>query len=308
MQSALEKLTIGIPVYNDAKYIRLAIESCLNEGGKIVVSDNASTDGTSEICAEFARSHPHLTHLRQAENIGAFENFKQLLFSCNTEYFAWFGSHDLLAPGYSLPLLAALERDPSAVLAVGTIQHIGEKGEILKRVTRTAWADQTNDSNPLKRVGVCVAKLRDCFIFYGIFRTKDAREAWMDIPSLGFDRVMIIRAAGIGKIVYVPESTFYARDFNLTRDSKRDQERRTFELVKNQQKPLPKTLFTRNMEMVKAVLALAKTPEDLTLALKIVDKINRRFQNRRYYQKLRLMWAAVAFALVVVLFLSLHPF
>ena len=101
MHSLLEKLTIAIPVFNDAKYIGATLQSCINEAAKIVIYDNCSTDGTSDICAELARKYPHVTHIRHPENVGAFENFKRGLAGCQTEYFCWIGSHDLLAPGYA---------------------------------------------------------------------------------------------------------------------------------------------------------------------------------------------------------------
>ena len=51
----VDKVLIAIPVYNEARFIKETIESALAQGTQILVSDNASMDGTSEICQEYAK-------------------------------------------------------------------------------------------------------------------------------------------------------------------------------------------------------------------------------------------------------------
>jgi glycosyltransferase involved in cell wall biosynthesis len=85
MSSTIEKLTIAIPIYNEGRFLRDSIESCIGQAGRIILYDNASTDGSSEICNEYASTYSEIEHIRQKENIGAFENFKAPLFDCTTE-------------------------------------------------------------------------------------------------------------------------------------------------------------------------------------------------------------------------------
>lgn len=302
MNSLLEKLTIAIPIYNDAKYIAATVDSCAQQAGQIIIYDNASTDDTLEICTDIVKKYQNIRHVRHAENIGAFENFKRGLFACETEYFCWLGSHDLLGEDYSLPLLQAMSRDTDVALVAGTIVMIDENSKKTGDVTRSVWANTSKDKNPLERVGACVTGLRrDCSIFYGIYRTEALRAAWFDTPCLGFDRVMLARVAALGKIVYVPESVFYARNFDKSRNSKTDRERRTRVVGRAQDKPLPKNTLTRNLMMVETVLAQVKTAEDLTRALHFIDKINRRYQSRRFFQKARLI-KIIAAVLALALF------
>ena len=50
------KLTIGIPVYNGEKFLEEKITSILNQDFidfELIISDNASTDSTKEICNNF---------------------------------------------------------------------------------------------------------------------------------------------------------------------------------------------------------------------------------------------------------------
>ena len=52
------QVSIGMPVYNGDQYIREALDSLLAQtftDFELIISDNASTDRTSEICREYAR-------------------------------------------------------------------------------------------------------------------------------------------------------------------------------------------------------------------------------------------------------------
>ena len=153
MHDLLKKLTIAIPVYNDAAYIRLAVESCVGQAGRVVIYDNCSTDGTSDICAELAAEHATVEHVRHPENIGAFENFKRSLFDCQTEYFSWVGSHDLLEAGYAFRLLETMEKDPAIALAAGTIVHVDEEGKRTGQIGKSNWANESKDARSLVRAG-----------------------------------------------------------------------------------------------------------------------------------------------------------
>lgn len=286
MHPLLSKLTIAIPVYNDAAFICATLESCANQAGTVIICDNASTDGTSDICAAFAAKHAHVTHIRHNENIGAHENMRGALFNCKTEYFSLVGSHDLLGENYAEPLLSALENDKSLSLVVGTIQHMNETGQPNNCRTDHDWVNTLHNKTPLDRVEAFVAKLRDCFMFYGVFRTADAQKAWFNEPALGFDRVVLVRTAAFGNVAFVPQSIYYARDFNITRNDKEDRERRSTSIGTQ---TIANNNTTRNKALAQTALDLVQTDKDLSQALRIIDCVNRRFQNRRYFQRQRLL-------------------
>ena len=68
------KVSIGMPVYNGAPFIREAIESLLSQtftDFELVISDNASTDRTEAICREYAEKNQRIRYVRQSENRGA---------------------------------------------------------------------------------------------------------------------------------------------------------------------------------------------------------------------------------------------
>ena len=87
------KVSVAIITYNHEKYIAQALESVLmqeaNFNYEIVVSDDCSTDSTSDILHSFQAKHPDKIRLfLNQTNIGMHRNFVQAFFSCQGEYIA----------------------------------------------------------------------------------------------------------------------------------------------------------------------------------------------------------------------------
>ena len=90
------QVSIGMPVYNGEKFIHEALDSLLAQtftDFELILSDNASTDKTGEICQEYAAKDARIRYVRQVENFGAAENFKFVLDESVGEYFMW-AAHD----------------------------------------------------------------------------------------------------------------------------------------------------------------------------------------------------------------------
>ena len=67
------KVSIGLPVYNGADYLRTALESIVGQTFadiEITISDNASTDDTQRICEEFADRDSRIRYSRNRVNEG----------------------------------------------------------------------------------------------------------------------------------------------------------------------------------------------------------------------------------------------
>jgi len=96
MESNLPLVTIGIPTYNRASgrlgdAIRFALAQTYSNI-EIVISDNCSTDNTSEVVASF--NNEKIRYIRQKENIGPFNNFQACLENARGEYFYLFHDDD----------------------------------------------------------------------------------------------------------------------------------------------------------------------------------------------------------------------
>ena len=81
MNERAPKLSIGLPVYNGEKYLPDALDDLLGqdyEDFELIISSNASTDGTDEICREYASKDRRVSHSRNDCNIGATPNWNRV--------------------------------------------------------------------------------------------------------------------------------------------------------------------------------------------------------------------------------------
>ena len=104
-------VSIGMPVYNGEKYIREALDSLLTQtftDFELIISDNASMDGTEEICQKYAAKDSRIRYVRQSENRGAMANFQFVLDEARGKYFMWATHDDLLSTKLFLELLVSM--------------------------------------------------------------------------------------------------------------------------------------------------------------------------------------------------------
>lgn len=293
----MSDFTLGIPVYNDGKYLRKTLESCVNQTSRLILSDNGSTDDGQTIAEEFAAKYPHIRYVRQSENLGGFGNFKFLLSQIETPYFMWLGAHDILGENYIPILLETIKAHPDAVLAVGKIFHINEDDSLRDKVTDlSTWhaALQTED-DPLKRMMAFMkdqfgSSRHDSFLLHGIFRTDLLRKAWFDVPCLAFDDGVLARAAAQGKIVYNNDALFYARWFRNTR-KKADEPKRIFHGGNVPQEGGAMTRHIIALKIMETALEIAQTRESTRDAFDVFRMVETLALNPKRARKMRrLKW------------------
>jgi glycosyltransferase involved in cell wall biosynthesis len=85
-------VSIGLPVYNGAGTIGQAIISLLAQtfaDFELIISDNASTDATEEICRDFARRDGRIRYVRQPQNRGPIATFAFVLAEARAPLYMW---------------------------------------------------------------------------------------------------------------------------------------------------------------------------------------------------------------------------
>src|SRR5947208_2594281 len=88
---------VGLPVYNGEPFLARSITSLLAQQDadfELVIADNASTDGTEEICREFARTDPRVRYLRRDTNVGVIENHNRIVHETTGEFFSFAAADD----------------------------------------------------------------------------------------------------------------------------------------------------------------------------------------------------------------------
>lgn len=126
------RVSVGLPVYNGERYLREAIDGILGQTFddlELIISDNASTDATEEICREYVATDPRVRYYRNIKNRGAARNFNRVFDVARGEYFKWAAVDDLISLDNVERCIEALEQHPRAVLAYTLATHIDAAGE-----------------------------------------------------------------------------------------------------------------------------------------------------------------------------------
>lgn len=125
---------IGVPVRNGEQFLRPALESLLAqsfENFEVLISDNASTDGTAELCAEFVARDRRVRYVRQERNLGLPNNWNFVAKHSRGKYFKWASANDFVAPDMLEACVQALESNHDAVLAYGRTTLVDAAGDIV---------------------------------------------------------------------------------------------------------------------------------------------------------------------------------
>lgn len=132
MHSAAPPLTVGMPVYNGERYVADAIESIIGQtygAFQFIISDNASTDSTEEICRSYVAKDERIVYDRLPENCGAAPNFNRVFLMGRSPFFKFAAADDLCAPRFLEACMTAYEEAPDdTVLCFPTTIRIDEEG------------------------------------------------------------------------------------------------------------------------------------------------------------------------------------
>jgi glycosyltransferase involved in cell wall biosynthesis len=201
------KVTIGMPVYNGARFISGALDALLEQSYRdfeIVISDNVSTDATREICEEYARRDGRVRYVRQSSPLPVFDNFMFVLREARGEYFMWHAHDDRWQPEWLARATRILDAEPAASLVFANFEiEDFETGERTPAPNILAAC-----GSPVRRLGI---RILDpvANLIYGLFRVVHQPPA----DVLGFDMsdvLFTLWMAARGEIHIVPDRLFAA--------------------------------------------------------------------------------------------------
>jgi glycosyltransferase involved in cell wall biosynthesis len=208
-------VSIGLPTYNGERYIREALDSLLAQDYpnlEILISDNASTDGTWEIVQGYAHRDGRVRVVRQERNIGAMANFNFVFLQSAGPFFMWAADDDRWEPSYVSACLRALQATTAAVLACTKIRFINEGGESIE--SATSRHDNPDLSSPSTGQRIRLLLSRDAWYqLYGLTRRESLARTRLGTNAYGADVVLLVELALQGPFVLVPEVLFHYRLF-----------------------------------------------------------------------------------------------
>lgn len=206
------KVSIGIPVYNGEPYLPQALDSLLGQtfaDFEIIISDNASEDGTEELCRQYAAQDSRIRYVRNETNLGAAKNYNGLVTMARGEYFKWAAHDDWVAPTYLERCLEVLEKDPSYVLAYTLSVNVDDDGTPFEQHNSISGLDAPT---PHARFKAHTAQrgVHQNMVF-GVMRTISLRQTGLIGAYASSDRVLNAELTLYGRFYEVPEVLFYKR-------------------------------------------------------------------------------------------------
>jgi glycosyltransferase involved in cell wall biosynthesis len=205
------RVSIGMPVYNREKYVGASIEAHLVQtytDFELVITDNASTDGSEEICRAYAAKDSRVKYYRNPRNLGASGNYRRCFELSTGEYFRWTPSDDLVSPNLLERAVDVLDHDPSVFVAYPRTKLIDADGNVTADFDEKLHA---MDDRPSERWKKVKANLRLGNLHYGLNRADTFRRTGLLRNYSGGDFPLIAEMSLYGKFYEIPDAFFYRR-------------------------------------------------------------------------------------------------
>ena len=133
--NAAPRLSLGLAVYNGENYLAESLDALLGqsyEDFELIISDNASTDGTADICRRYGKQDSRIRYIRQQCNIGLAPNHNFVFGQARGELFKWVSHDDLYARNLLQRCVDALDERPHVVLVHSWTAIVDGSGTVVK--------------------------------------------------------------------------------------------------------------------------------------------------------------------------------
>lgn len=205
-------VSIGLPVFNGDQYLAESLESLLSQtysDFELIISDNASTDGTQDICRTYAARDCRIRYLRNKNNLGAAKNFNRVFELSSGKYFKWATHDDLCAPEFLEQCVGVLNQNNSMALCFSRTREIDENGNGLRN-----YDSKPNLSSlkPHKRFYECVCVSHPQVAVFGLIRKRILKKTRLIGNYSSSDRVLLGELTLLGRFHEIPEYLFFKRD------------------------------------------------------------------------------------------------
>ncbi len=209
--TSVPRLSIGLPVYNGEDFLAETLDSLLGqtfEDYELIISDNASTDGTADICRRYAARDSRIRYIRQPRNLGCAPNHNVLVQQARGELFKWVFHDDLYARDLIERSIEALDEYPQVVLANCWTAMIDSSRNVTKAVRY--MPNTESPSAPERFRSMLFEKGGDDD--GGVIRMEMLRRIRPYDSYYHSDRTMVTEMALQGPFYHVPDWLYFRRD------------------------------------------------------------------------------------------------
>ncbi|MDX2149531.1 MAG: glycosyltransferase family 2 protein [Bryobacteraceae bacterium] len=228
----MPRVSIGLPVYNGENYLNDSIRSLVRQTYddlELIISDNASTDRTQEICQDWANTDHRVRYFRQQRNQGLARNSNFVFHVSRGELFKWASHDDIHGLTFVERCVEALDANRDAVLACPRSVLIDADGgaiTILKDERGHYWLPPGGQRSPIRPADpprrlsspLPWRRYRDILLrtnwdieIYGLVRARYLSRTSLHGLYHGTDKRILAELSLMGRFVEIPEVLFYYR-------------------------------------------------------------------------------------------------
>ncbi len=147
-----KKVSIILPTHNGDRYIREAIDSCLEQIYKnieLIVVDDGSSDNISKIITSY--HDKRVRYLRHERNLGQARALNTGFSNASGEYLTWTSDDNIYSPQAIGSMVEALEKNKKTDYVYANYHEIDETGKILQSVS----VGPPGSLRRVNRLGLC---------------------------------------------------------------------------------------------------------------------------------------------------------
>lgn len=218
-------VTIGIPVYNDEKWLARSLDNVIAQqytNLEIIIADDCSVDRSGEICREYARRDNRIRFLQNKFNLGALKNHNMLFEISQGDYFAWGSGHDYFHPSFVSACVQVLQQDDSTVLCYPQAEYIAYDE---RPIRRTSELLEIRGTTPGARFKSLINAAVNPNMYYGLFRSRALAQSALHRKAMGGDLLFLAEMALLGGIAQIDEVLVYRKHNRLDETSEESTKR-----------------------------------------------------------------------------------
>ena len=200
-------VSVGIPTFNRLIMLRRAVDSVLSQDYpnlEVVISDNASTDGTQSWCELLARRDSRVRYVRQPTNVGAFANFARVFELSHGSLYMVLGDDDWLESTYVSRCSEVLLAHTETATVCGTPRMFRDD-QFLYEGRKMNLLQGTST----ERVAAYFWQVGENVPFHGLMRRAVLARLPVMPEVLGGDWLFVAWLAFVGKIQTLDDTAIY---------------------------------------------------------------------------------------------------
>ena len=201
-------VSIGLFVFNGENGLEVALDSLIGQDYpnlEIIISDNASTDTTPDICKRYAQKDPRVKYHRSKKNLGPGWNSNQVVKLSSGKYFMWAAHDDHREKSFVSSCVMKMEQCPDAVLChTHTANFVVGQEQMLCVVNLNSFEGATGLVERYREA----LKNFPATAIYGLYRLSAMRKTRLSEKVMATDAAFLLELSIHGNFVQVPKILF----------------------------------------------------------------------------------------------------